>query len=68
MTEIMGYGPVEASRRALARAGMTINDIDLVEINEAFVAQVIPWHRDLGIASTGSTSTAMLSRLVTRSA
>jgi acetyl-CoA acetyltransferase len=47
--EIMGYGPVEASRRALARAGMTINDIDLVEINEAFAAQVIPSHRDLGI-------------------
>jgi acetyl-CoA C-acetyltransferase len=36
--EIMGYGPVEASRRAVARAGMTINDIDLVEINEAFAA------------------------------
>ena len=47
--EIMGYGPVEASRRALARAGMTINDIDLVEINEAFAAQVIPSYRDLGI-------------------
>src|SRR6266704_2793024 len=47
--EIMGYGPVEASRRALARAGMTINDMDLVEINEAFAAQVIPSYRDLGI-------------------
>jgi acetyl-CoA C-acetyltransferase len=47
--EIMGYGPVEAWRRALARAGMTINDIDLVEINEAFAAQVIPSYRDLGI-------------------
>ena len=47
--EIMGYGPVEASRRALARAGMTIGDIDLVEINEAFAAQVIPSYRDLGI-------------------
>jgi len=47
--EIMGYGPVEASRLALARAGMTINDIDLVEINEAFAAQVIPSYRDLGI-------------------
>jgi acetyl-CoA C-acetyltransferase len=47
--ELMGLGPVEASRRALARAGMTIDDIDLVEINEAFAAQVIPSYRDLGI-------------------
>jgi acetyl-CoA C-acetyltransferase len=47
--EIMGLGPVEASRRALARAGMTIGDIDLVEINEAFAAQVIPSYRELGI-------------------
>ncbi|MFD4998846.1 acetyl-CoA C-acetyltransferase [Streptomyces buecherae] len=47
--EIMGYGPVEASRQALARAGLTIGDIDLVEINEAFAAQVIPSYRDLGI-------------------
>ncbi|TDV47025.1 acetyl-CoA C-acetyltransferase [Actinophytocola oryzae] len=47
--EIMGLGPVEASKRALAKAGMTIDDIDLVEINEAFAAQVIPSYRDLGI-------------------
>ncbi|OLF07136.1 acetyl-CoA acetyltransferase [Actinophytocola xinjiangensis] len=47
--EIMGLGPVEASKRALALAGMTIDDIDLVEINEAFAAQVIPSYRDLGI-------------------
>jgi acetyl-CoA C-acetyltransferase len=47
--EIMGLGPVEASTRALARAGMTIDDIDLVEINEAFAAQVIPSYRGLGI-------------------
>jgi acetyl-CoA C-acetyltransferase len=47
--EIMGLGPVEASRRALARAGMTIGDIDLVEINEAFAAQVVPSYQDLGI-------------------
>ncbi|MEV0156043.1 acetyl-CoA C-acetyltransferase [Micromonospora sp. NPDC050686] len=47
--EIMGLGPVEASKRALKRAGMTIDDIDLVEINEAFAAQVIPSARDLGI-------------------
>ncbi|SFF08600.1 acetyl-CoA C-acetyltransferase [Actinacidiphila alni] len=47
--EIMGYGPVEASRQALSRAGLSIGDIDLVEINEAFAAQVIPSYRDLGI-------------------
>jgi acetyl-CoA C-acetyltransferase len=47
--EIMGLGPVEASRRALALAGMSIADIDLVEINEAFAAQVIPSYQDLGI-------------------
>ncbi|HEX6328600.1 MAG TPA: acetyl-CoA C-acetyltransferase [Jiangellaceae bacterium] len=47
--EIMGLGPVEASTRALALAGLTIDDIDLVEINEAFAAQVIPSYRDLGI-------------------
>ena len=47
--EIMGLGPIEACRQAMARAGMTIDDIDLVEINEAFAAQVIPSARHLGI-------------------
>ena len=47
--EIMGLGPIEACRQALARAGMTIDDIDLVEINEAFAAQVIPSAKHLGI-------------------
>jgi len=47
--EIMGYGPVESSQQALSRAGMSISDIDLVEINEAFAAQVIPSYEDLGI-------------------
>ena len=47
--EIMGLGPVESSRQALARAGLTIGDMDLVEINEAFAAQVIPSYRDLGV-------------------
>ncbi|MGW0804190.1 acetyl-CoA C-acetyltransferase [Nonomuraea sp. NPDC002799] len=47
--EIMGLGPVEASKQALARAGMAIEDIDLVEINEAFAAQVIPSYQELGI-------------------
>jgi acetyl-CoA C-acetyltransferase len=47
--EIMGLGPVAASRQALTRAGMAIADIDLVEINEAFAAQVIPSYTDLGV-------------------
>jgi acetyl-CoA C-acetyltransferase len=47
--EIMGLGPVDACRQALARAGMTIDQIDLVEINEAFAAQVIPSAKHLGI-------------------
>ncbi|WP_255950316.1 acetyl-CoA C-acetyltransferase [Streptomyces odontomachi] len=47
--EIMGLGPVAASQQALARAGMGIGDIDLVEINEAFAAQVIPSYRELGV-------------------
>ena len=47
--EIMGLGPIEASRQALKRAGMSIDDVDLVELNEAFAAQVIPSARHLGI-------------------
>ena len=47
--EIMGLGPIEACRQALKRANMTIDDIDLVEINEAFAAQVIPSAKHLGI-------------------
>jgi acetyl-CoA C-acetyltransferase len=47
--EIMGLGPVEATKRALHHAGMTIGDIDLVEINEAFAAQVVPSYQELGI-------------------
>jgi acetyl-CoA C-acetyltransferase len=47
--EIMGLGPIEACRKALERAGMTIDDVDLVEINEAFAAQVIPSAQHLGI-------------------
>ncbi|MFC7500986.1 acetyl-CoA C-acetyltransferase [Nocardioides sp. CPCC 206347] len=47
--EIMGLGPVEATRNALKHAGMTIDDIDLAEINEAFAAQVLPSAEDLGI-------------------
>ncbi len=47
--EIMGLGPIGASQQALQRASMTIEDIDLVEINEAFAAQVIPSAKHLGI-------------------
>ncbi|TVR18097.1 MAG: acetyl-CoA C-acetyltransferase [Nitriliruptor sp.] len=47
--EIMGLGPVAASRQALARAGMSIDDVDIVEINEAFAAQVLPSAEELGI-------------------
>ncbi len=47
--EIMGLGPVEASRQALKRARLSIDDIDLVEINEAFAAQVVPSAKHLGI-------------------
>ncbi len=47
--EIMGLGPIEASRRALRGAGMTLNDVDLVELNEAFAAQVIASYRALGV-------------------
>jgi acetyl-CoA C-acetyltransferase len=47
--EIMGLGPVDAVRRVLQRARMTIGDVELVEINEAFAAQVIPCAAELGI-------------------
>ena len=51
--EIMGLGPIDASRQALQRARMTIDDIDIVEINEAFAAQVLPSARALGIDPYG---------------
>ncbi len=47
--EIMGLGPIDATRRALAKAGMGISDIDLFEINEAFAVQVLGSARELGI-------------------
>jgi acetyl-CoA C-acetyltransferase len=47
--EIMGVGPIGAIRQVLARAGMTIDDVDVVELNEAFAAQVLPVCRELGI-------------------
>ncbi|MDA8071933.1 MAG: acetyl-CoA C-acetyltransferase [Actinomycetota bacterium] len=48
--EIMGLGPIGASRQALDRAKLTMDDIDLVEINEAFAAQVVPSAKHLGIS------------------
>jgi acetyl-CoA C-acetyltransferase len=51
--ELMGLGPIESSRQALARAGLTIEDVDVVEINEAFAAQVIPSARELGVDPFG---------------
>ncbi len=47
---IMGYGPVPASKKALAQAGITIDDIDVAELNEAFAAQSLPVLKDLGLA------------------
>jgi acetyl-CoA C-acetyltransferase len=47
--EIMGLGPIQAIRQALGRAGMTPDDIDLFEINEAFAAQVLPSADEIGI-------------------
>jgi acetyl-CoA C-acetyltransferase len=51
--EIMGVGPIEAVRRVLKQAGMTIEDVDVVELNEAFAAQVLPVCRELGIDPFG---------------
>jgi len=47
--EIMGVGPIEAVRRVLAYTGMTIDDVDLMELNEAFAAQVLPVCREVGV-------------------
>ena len=51
--EIMGIGPIEAVGRVLARAGMKIGDVDIVELNEAFAAQVLPVVDELGIDVDG---------------
>ena len=62
--EIMGVGPIQAVKRVLGHAGMTMGDIDAMELNEAFAAQVIPVCREVGIdpSTTGSTRTAARSR------
>ena len=51
--ELMGLGPIESTRQALDRAEMTIDDVDVVEINEAFAAQVIPSARGIGVDPFG---------------
>jgi acetyl-CoA C-acetyltransferase len=51
--EIMGVGPIEAVRKVLATAGMTIDDVDVMELNEAFAAQVLPVCRELGVDPFG---------------
>ena len=47
--ELMGLGPVPATRKALAQAGLSLDDIDLFEVNEPFAVQVLTWCRELGI-------------------
>lgn len=47
--EIMGIGPVPATRKALERAGMKLDDIDLIEVNEAFAAQYLAVEKELGL-------------------
>ena len=51
--EIMGVGPIEAVRKVLAQSGMTIEDVDVMELNEAFAAQVLPVCRELGVDPFG---------------
>jgi len=51
--EIMGVGPIEAVRKVLAAAGMTIDDVDVMELNEAFAAQVLPVSHELGVDPFG---------------
>ena len=51
--EIMGVGPINAVRNALKQAGMTIDDVDVMELNEAFAAQVLPVCRELGVDPFG---------------
>lgn len=59
---MMGMGPAPALRRLLDRAGLTLADIDLFEINEAFAAQYLAVEQKLGLDASGSTSTAAPSR------
>ena len=63
--EVMGLGPVEATRAALSRAGMQVSDVDLFEINEAFAAQVIASYQELASTRPLSTCTAVPSHWAT---
>ena len=63
--EIMGLGPIPAIEKLLAEAKMTMSDIDVVEINEAFAAQIVPCKEDLGSTMTSSTRSAARSRSAT---
>ena len=65
--EYMGVAPIGAIKKALDRAGMTIGDVDIVELNEAFAAQVLPIADECGIDLTSSTRTAARSRSAIRS-
>ena len=51
---IMGIGPVQASNKALEKAGLTMNDIDIIELNEAFAAQALACTRAWGLADDDS--------------
>jgi acetyl-CoA acyltransferase len=51
---LMGYGPVPATRRVLEHAGLTLDDVDLVELNEPFAVQVLTWCDELGVAADDS--------------
>ena len=66
--KVMGMGPVPASKRCLSRAGWGVNDLDLMEINEAFAAQALAVHQQMGWDTSRSTSTAVRSPSATRSA
>ena len=63
----MGVAPIGAIKKVLDRAGMTIADVDRVELNEAFAAQVIPIMAECGIDEESSTPTAARSPSATRS-
>ena len=66
--EIMGLGPIPAIQALLEQTGMTIDDIDIVEINEAFAAQIVPCKEELGIdGRASSTRSAARSPSATRS-
>ena len=66
--EIMGLGPIPAIQKLLEATGMKMSDIDVVEINEAFAAQIVPARKTSASTTTSSTRSAARSRSATRSA